>query len=415
MLDVEKLRRDFPIFSNKGRAAKRGKGEKKKPPIYLDSAATSQRPGSVIDACASFYSEHNSNVHRGLYPLAEEATFRFEGVRKKTASFINAKDEREVIFTKNTTESANAIMRGWGEKFISKGDRIVTTIMEHHSNFVPWQELARRRGATLDVVGIDDEGLLDMADLERKAKGSKLVAFTAASNVIGTRTDVQEICSIARDAGAVSVVDGAQSVPSSKTDVRRLGCDFLMFSGHKMLAPFGVGVLYGREDILEGMDPFMYGSEMIRSVSVEKSEWSEPPYRFEPGTPDVTAVIGLGVAIDYLLGIGLDAIKAHEESLVSRMLDELERIDGLTVLGPKDAKKRGPLVAFTLDPVHPHDVAAMLAEDSICVRSGHHCAMPLHERLGIPASTRASVYLYNKKDEIDALAVSLKKAKKAFS
>jgi cysteine desulfurase/selenocysteine lyase len=415
MLDVEKLRRDFPIFSNKGRAAKRGKGEKKKPPIYLDSAATSQRPGSVIDACASFYSEHNSNVHRGLYPLAEEATFSFEGVRKKTASFINAKDEREVIFTKNTTESANAIMRGWGEKFISKGDRIVTTIMEHHSNFVPWQELARRRGATLDVVGIDDEGLLDMADLERKAKGSKLVAFTAASNVIGTRTDVQEICSIARDAGAVSVVDGAQSVPSSKTDVRRLGCDFLMFSGHKMLAPFGVGVLYGREDILEGMDPFMYGSEMIRSVSVEKSEWSEPPYRFEPGTPDVTAVIGLGVAIDYLLGIGLDAIKAHEESLVSRMLDELERIDGLTVLGPKDAKKRGPLVAFTLDPVHPHDVAAMLAEDSICVRSGHHCAMPLHERLGIPASTRASVYLYNKKDEIDALAVSLKKAKKAFS
>jgi cysteine desulfurase / selenocysteine lyase len=287
--------------------------------------------------------------------------------------------------------------------------------MEHHSNFVPWQELARRQGAKLEIIGIDDEGLLDMAELERKAKGSKLVAFSAASNVIGTKTDARSICAIAREAGAVSVVDGAQSVPSSKTDVKRIGCDFLMFSGHKMLAPFGVGVLYGREEILEDMDPFMFGSEMISSVKVGKSEWSELPYKFEPGTPDVPAVIGLGVAMDYLQKIGLDEVKSHEESLVSYMLEKLDDIEGLKVLGPPDARKRGPLVAFTLDPVHPHDVAALLAEDNICVRSGHHCAMPLHERLGIPASTRASVYLYNRKEEIDALADSLKKAKIIFS
>jgi cysteine desulfurase/selenocysteine lyase len=287
--------------------------------------------------------------------------------------------------------------------------------MEHHSNFVPWQQLAAMKGAKLDVVGIDEDGMLDMADFERKMEGAKLTAFSAASNVIGTLTDVKRMCAVARDNGAISVVDGAQSVPSSPTDVRKLGCDMLMFSGHKMLAPFGVGALYGREDVLEGMEPFMYGSEMIRSVSVEKSEWSESPGRFEPGTPDIAAVLGLGVAIGYLKQVGLDRIQAHERSLVSHMLRELAGLDGLKVLGPEDAAKRGPLVAFTLEGVHPHDVAGILAEDGVCVRSGHHCAMPLHERLGIPASTRASVYLYNTKEEIDALVDSLQKAKKVFS
>ena len=306
MLDVEKIRDDFPIFRGRTQgAAQAGAGQRF---IYLDSAATSQRPRQVIEAISGFYSFANSNVHRGLYPLAEDATARYEDVRKAVKSFINAKDEREIIFTKNTTEAANLVMYGWGLKNIRKGDRIVTTILEHHSNFVPWQQLARMKKAKLEVVGIDADGMLDMADLERKAKGAKIVAFSAASNVTGTLTDVKAISGIARDAGAVSVVDAAQSVPSSPTDVRALGCDLLMFSGHKMLGPFGAGVLYGREDILEDMDPFMYGSEMISSVGLKKSDWAELPFKFEPGTPDVGAVIGLGAALGYLSRIGLDEI-----------------------------------------------------------------------------------------------------------
>ncbi len=403
MLDATKIRKDFPVFWGKT------------PLVYLDSAATSQRPKQVIEAVSSFYSEYNSNVHRGLYGIAEEATFRYEEVRKNTRKFINAPDEHEVIFTKNTTEGANVVMRGWGERNIKKGDRIVTTILEHHSNFVPWQQLARMKGAKLEIVDIDEEGMLDMADLEKRSKGAKLVAVSAASNVIGTITDVDEICAIARDCGAISVVDGAQKVPSSKTDVKSMGCDFLMFSGHKMLAPFGVGVLYGREELLEKMDPFMYGSEMIRSVTASKSEWNDLPYKFEAGTPDVAAVIGFGAAMEYINRIGLDDIRPYEESLISYMLKSLEGIEGLTILGPMSAKKRGALVAFTMKGIHPHDVAAILSEDGVCVRSGHHCAMPLHERLEIPASTRASVYVYNTKSEIDALADSLRKAEKIFS
>jgi cysteine desulfurase/selenocysteine lyase len=407
MLDAARIRKDFPIF----KYSKLGHH----PFIYLDSAATTQRPRAVIDAVTSFYSERNSNVHRGLYAIAEEATLGYEEVRRHVKSFINSSDEREIIFTKNTTEAANMVMRGWGEKNIRKGDRIVTTIMEHHSNFVPWQQLARMRGAKLDVIGIDDEGLLDMNELEKKAKGARLIAFSAASNVIGTLADTRRICAIAEVNGAISVVDGAQSVPSHPTDVKRMGCDFLMFSGHKMLAPFGVGVLYGTEEVLEKMDPFMFGSEMIRSVSMEKSEWNELPYRFEPGTPDVAAVMGFGAAMDYIERIGIDEIQKHEAALISYLLERLKEVRGLEVLGPAKPENRGPLVAFTLEGIHPHDVAALLAEDGICVRSGHHCAMPLHERLGIPASTRASVYIYNRKDEVDALVGSLERAKKVFS
>ena len=271
------------------------------------------------------------------------------------------------------------------------------------------------KGAKLEIVDIDEEGMLDMADLEKRSRGAKIIAVSAASNVIGTMTDVGRICSIARDCGAISVVDGAQKVPSARTDVKRIGCDFLMFSGHKMLAPFGVGVLYGCEDVLDEMDPFMYGSEMIRSVTASKSEWSELPYKFEAGTPDVAAVIGFGAAMEYLSRIGLDEVRSYEESLISYMLKRLGEIEGLSIIGPLSAKKRGALVAFTLKGVHPHDVAAILSEDGICVRSGHHCAMPLHERLSIPASTRASVYIYNTKNEIDALAESLRKANKIFS
>jgi len=407
MLDPQKIRADFPIFRDGKRA-----GEEL---VYLDSAATSQRPLQVIDAVSDFYKSANSNVHRGLYPLAEEATMKYEAVRTKARSFMNAADESEVIFTKNATEAANLVMRGWGWKNIRKGDKIVVTIMEHHSNFVPWQQLAKMKGAGFEVVGMAEGGLLDMGELEKKIKGAKLIAFSAASNVVGTRTEVRKICGLAADAGAVSVVDAAQSAPSEPTDVRKFGCDFLMFSGHKMLAPFGSGVLYGRKALLEEMDPFMYGSEMIRSVSVRKSEWNDLPYKFESGTPDIGAIIGLGTAMDYLCQVGLDGIRQHEESLVAYMLDRLQEIPGLRVLGPQKTRDRCALVAFSLDGVHPHDIAGILAEDNICVRSGHHCAMPLHERLGIQASTRASVYIYNKKSEIDRLAESLRKAKKTFS
>ncbi|MEW6748867.1 MAG: SufS family cysteine desulfurase [Candidatus Micrarchaeota archaeon] len=404
-MDVSSIRKDFPILSTRpgGKAL-----------IYLDSAATSQRPKQVIDAVCDFYKNKNSNVARGLYSIAEQATLGYEGVRDKVRRFINAPKKEEVIFAKNTTEGANLVMRGWGEKFVKSGDRILVTVMEHHSDFVPWQQLAKVKGARLEVVGITEEGELDWADLEKKARGAKLMAFSAASNVLGTMNDTKRICALASENGAVSVVDGAQSVPGMKTDVMSMGCDFLIFSGHKMLAPFGSGVLYGREELLEKMDPFLYGSEMIRSVRKEKSEWNDLPHKFEAGTPSVDAIVGLGAAIDYLDKVGMDRIHSHERMLISHMLERLGEVDGLTVLGPKDAKKRVGLVAFTMERIHPHDVAAMLDADGICVRSGHHCAMPLHELLGIEASTRASVYLYNTKDEVDALAESLKRARKVF-
>ncbi len=405
MFDVDKVRKDFPVLQEKVNG---------KPLAYLDSAATSQRPKHVIDAVSRFYSTYNANVHRALYGIAEEATLRYEEARGKVRLFINAPDTKEIIFTKNTTECSNVIMRGWGEKFVKKGGKIVTTLLEHHSNFVPWQQLAKRTGAKFEVVGIDNEGELDEAELERVLRGAKLFAFSAASNVTGTLNDVRKLCRLAQENDVVSVVDGAQSVPSMPTDVKRMGCDFLTFSGHKMLAPFGVGVLYGRAELLGKMDPFMYGSEMIRSVTKARSEWNDVPYKFEAGTPDVAAVIGLGVAVDYLKRLGIGNVLSHERSLTSYMLKRLPEIRGLGIIGPQDAKKRAALVAFTLKGVHPHDVAAMLAEDGVCVRSGHHCAMPLHERLGIPASTRASVYLYNKKGEIDRLVESLGRVKKAF-
>ncbi len=398
-MDVDKLRKDFPILDKV---------------VYLDSAATTQKPVQVIDALSDFYRDRNSNVARGIYKLAEEATYAYEEVRGKAKAFINARSEKEIIFTKNTTEGSNLVMRGWGEKFISKGDKIVTTIMEHHSNFVPWQQLAKRRGAVLEVAGITDEGLLDMRDLEGKMKSAKLVAVSAASNVLGTMPDAREICKLAHDNDALCYVDGAQYVPSNKTDVRKIDCDFLTFSGHKMLAPFSTGVLYGRQDILEEMDPFLFGSEMIRVVREDETEWNDLPLKFESGTPEVAGTICLGVAIDYLKRIGMDDIRGYEESLTSYMLKRLSEVDGLDVLGPQDAKKRTGLAAFTMKGAHPHDVAAMLNEYNICVRSGHHCAMPLHELLGIPASTRASIYLYNKEEEIDRLVEALEKIRKVF-
>ena len=402
MIDANEIRKEFPILTEFEDL------------IYLDSAATAQRPLQVISAIGSFYKYKNSNVARGIYKLAEEATLQYEEVRKKTQSFINAENTEEIIFTKNTTEGCNLVMRGWGEKFISSGDRIVVTMMEHHSNFVPWQQLAKRKKAKLEVVDITDQGELDFSDLENKIKGAKIIAVSGASNVLGTVNDVKKISSMAHSEGALCFVDGAQLVPSMPVDVKDIGCDFLSFSGHKMMAPFGSGVLYGRKEILESMDPFLYGSEMIRSVSIEETEWNDLPHKFESGTPNVAAIIGLGAAIDYLRKIGMEDVKKYKQSLTKHLLQRLSEVPDLAVLGPADPGKRTSLAAFTLDKIHPHDVAALLSEDNICVRSGHHCAMPLHEMLKIPASTRASLYIYNKEDEIDKLAESLEKVRKIF-
>jgi cysteine desulfurase/selenocysteine lyase len=404
MYDIEKIRQDFPILREKIRG---------KPLVYLDSAATSQKPKQVIDAVTDFYLKSNANVARGLHKLGEEATRRYEEARFSTKDFINAKSEREILFTKNTTEAANMVLYGWGMKNIREGDRIATTIMEHHSNFVPWQQLARMKKAKLEVIDIDDEGRLKESELD-KIKGAKFVAVSAASNVLGTLNDVKKICRLARDSGAVSLVDGAQSVPSMKTDVRDMGCDFLAFSGHKMLAPFGTGALYAREEILQAMDPFLYGSEMIHKVTVEESTWNDLPHRFEAGTPMVAETIGLGVAIDYMKKLGMDNVRRHKEEITAYALKRLGEVKGVKIIGPKNAHERAGLVAFELEKVHPHDVAAILDDSGIAIRSGHHCAMPLNLRLNIPASSRASFHVYTKKEEIDALITGLEKVKAIF-
>ncbi len=376
---------------------------------YLDSAATTQKPQAVIDAVSGFYERRNSNISRGLYDLAEQATHDYEETRKKTAAFINSSPD-EVIFTKNTTEGINLVMRGYGEKFIKHG-KITTSIMEHHSNYVPWIYLSRKTNSALSIIDIDENG--ELSDVEKKIRGANIVAVSAASNVLGTINDIQAICSIAREEGAISVVDGAQFVPSNRTDVKKIGCDFLSFSGHKMLAPFGVGVLFGRSELLEEMDPMLFGSEMIRSVTRKDYELERAPAKFETGTPDPAAVAGFSAALDYLKSIGMEKIEADERRISSYLVERLSEVDGITIAG--NAKRRAAICSFDLKGVHPHDVSAILNEDKICVRSGHHCAMPLHERLGLAATTRASCYIYNDRSDIDRLAESLEKARKIFS
>ncbi len=400
MLDVEKIRGDFPIFEREI------KGKKL---VYLDSTATSQRPRQVTGAVKKFEESKNANVARSIHTLAEEATAEYEGARRKTAKFINAKADEEIIFTRNTTESLNLIMRGWGEKFIKEGDKIVTTIMEHHSNFVPWQQLAKTRKAEFEVIDIDEDGRLKEDELD-KIKGAKLFAFSATSNVLGTINDVKKLCKIAKDEGAVSIVDGAQSVPGMPTDVQDIGCDFLAFSGHKMLAPFGIGVLYGRKEMLEDMNPFLYGSEMIKKVDKELAVWNDLPLKFEAGTPPVDEAVGLGAAIDYLNGIGMENIRKHEEEIAGKLLKTVGEMDGVKFFGPRNADERTGLLAFEVRGVHPHDIAALLDEEGIAIRTGHHCAMPLHLRIGMPGGTnRAGAYIYNSSEEIDYLAENLGK------
>ena len=405
-LDVERIRADFPVL------AQRVHG---KQVVYLDNAATSQKPRQVIDAMSSVYEEHNANIHRGVYEFSERTTALFEGAREKVAKLINAPHSREVIFCRNATEGLNLVMHTWGRDNVKAGDVIVTSVLEHHSNFVPWQQLAMQAGATLVVIDIDDEGRLRRDQFTAAmAKHPKLVAITHTSNGLGTVTPAKELIAEAHAAGAVTVLDGAQSVPHSKVDVRDLDADFLAFSGHKMLAPPGSGVVWGRTALLEKMRPFLYGGDMISRVAVDLSTWNDLPWKFEAGTSAYVDAIGLGAAVDYLQAAGLDRIHEHERALVAYALPRLQALDGVRVFGPTTLDDRVGVISFDVAGIHPHDVAQIFDSQAICVRAGHHCNQPLMTRLGTAATTRASFYLYNTFAEVDALVAAISEAKRVF-
>jgi len=402
-LDVEAIRADFPALA---RTVRNGN-----PLIYLDSGATSQKPVQVLDAERSFYERHNGAAHRGAHLLGEEATDVYEGARAKVAAFIGA-DVGEVVFTKNATEAINLVAYTMQA---SPGDEILITEMEHHANLVPWQQLCQRTGATLRWLSVTPDGRLDLDDLDQMITGrTKLVAVTHQSNVTGTIPPVAEIARAAHDQGALVLADAAQSVPHQPVDVAALGVDFLAFSGHKMLGPYGIGVLFGRANLLEAMPPFLTGGSMIEVVRMEGSTFLPPPQRFEPGVPPVAEAAGLGAAIDYLTTLGMDNVAAHEESLTAHALDALREINGVRILGPDTTKDRGGAVAFEVEGVHPHDVGQVLDELGIAVRTGHHCAWPLHRALGVQASTRATFYVYNNHAEVQALADGIRYAQRFF-
>ena len=402
-LDVEAIRADFPALA---RTVRNGN-----PLIYLDSGATSQKPVQVLDAERSFYERHNGAAHRGTHLLGEEATDVYEGARAKVAAFIGA-DVGEVVFTKNATEAINLVAYTMQA---SPGDEILITEMEHHANLVPWQQLCQRTGATLRWLSVTPDGRLDLDHLDQMITGrTKLVAVTHQSNVTGTIPPVAEIARAAHDKGALVLADAAQSVPHQPVDVVALGVDFLAFSGHKMLGPYGIGVLFGRANLLEAMPPFLTGGSMIEVVRMEGSTFLPPPQRFEPGVPAVAEAAGLGAAIDYLTTLGMDDVAAHEESLTAHALDALREINGVRILGPDTTKDRGGAVAFEVEGVHPHDVGQVLDELGVAVRTGHHCAWPLHRALGVQASTRATFYVYNNHAEVDALADGIRYAQRFF-
>ena len=414
-LDVEAIRADFPILT---RTVRNGN-----PLIYLDSGATSQKPVQVLDAERSFYELHNSAAHRGTHLLGEEATDAYEGARRKLAAFLNT-DPEELVFTKNATEAinlvayamSNATLTTGSERFrVLPGDEVLITEMEHHANLVPWQQLCERTGATLRWLGVTPDGRLDLDRLDDMITGrTKIVAVTHQSNVTGTIPPVAEIARAAHDKGALLLADAAQSVPHQPVDVAALGVDFLVFSGHKMLGPYGIGVLFGRAELLEAMPPFLTGGSMIEVVRMEGSTFLPPPQRFEPGVPPVAEAAGLAAAVDYLSHLGMGNVAAHEESLTAHALDALREITGVRILGPDTTKDRGGAVAFDVEGVHPHDVGQVLDELGIAVRTGHHCAWPLHRALGVQASTRATFYVYNTHDEVEALADGIRYAQRFF-
>ncbi len=405
--DVLAIRRDFPILHQEMRG---------KPLAFLDSAASSQKPRQVIDALEDYYRRYNANVHRGVYKLSEEATFAYERARGKVARFIGAQSHREVIFTRNTTEAINLVAQAWGGANLQPGDRILLTLMEHHSNIVPWQMIAQRTGAKLDYIGLDGSGRLALEELDSKlTAATKIVALTHQSNVLGTVNPVAQIVARAHAVGALVLLDAAQSVPHMPVDVQALDVDFLAFSGHKACAPTGIGVLWGRRALLEAMPPFLGGGSMIKIVELEQSTYADIPARFEAGTPAIGEAIALGEACDYLSAIGMDAVFRHEQELTAYALERLSEVDGLTIIGPTTPEDRGGAISFDLEGVHPHDVAAILDGEGVAVRAGHHCTQPLHRHLDLTSTTRASFYIYNIAEEIDRLASGLVKARKLFS
>lgn len=383
--------------------------------VYLDSAATSQKPEAVIETLNTFYRNHNANIHRGIHALAEEATAAYEAARGKVAAFIHAPSLEEVVFTGNTTESINLVAQTWGRTNLKPGDRVLLSEMEHHSNLIPWQLLAAERDLILDFIPVNSDGYLEMDELPALLKREpKLVGITQMSNVLGTINPVEEIIREAKGVGAVTLVDAAQSVPHFPVDVTSLDADFVAFSGHKMCGPSGIGVLYGRRMLLEEMPPFLGGGEMIKKVELRSFTVNDLPHKFEAGTPPIAEAVGLGAAVDYLTGLGMSAVAAHEQELIDYALDRLDEVDGLKVYGPP-AKDKGGVASFTLDGIHPHDVAQILDHYGIAVRAGHHCAQPLHDKFGIPATTRASFYLYNTLGDVDRLIDGLDKVKDVFA
>jgi cysteine desulfurase/selenocysteine lyase len=404
--DVDRIRHDFPILEREIRPGIRL--------VYLDSTATSQKPEAVIRAMDQFYRRSNANIHRGVHVLAEESTSMYEEARAKIAAFIHARSPQEIVYTRNTTESINLVAYAWGRANLKPRDLVILTEMEHHSNLVPWQILAAERGLRLEFIPVTDEGVLDL-DAYRSllSQAPRLVSFAHMSNVLGTITPAAEIIRLAHGVGATTVLDAAQSVPHLGVDVQALDADFMAFSAHKMCGPTGIGVLYGKAKLLEGMPPFLGGGDMIREVKLRSFRPNSIPHKFEAGTPAVAESVGFGAAVDYLSGIGMESISAHEHSIIEYALERLEEVPGLKVLGP-GADKKGGIASFTFDGVHPHDVAQILDREGVAVRAGHHCAQPLHERCGIPASTRASFYLYSTIQEVDALIEGMYKVKKVF-
>lgn len=405
-LDPKLLRADFPIFDRQIAAAK--------PLIYLDSTATAQKPAVVIEAMNAFYRQSNANIHRGIHTLAEEATAMYEKGREEVAALINAPSARQIIFTRNTTESINLVAYSWARENLNAQDVILLTEMEHHSNLVPWQMLAAERDIRLEFVPVTEDYLFDMDACRELLKlEPKLVSFTHMSNVLGTITPAKEIIALAHEAGALTLVDGAQSVPHLPVDVQDLDADFLAFSAHKMLGPSGIGALYGKMDLLNQMPPFLGGGDMIKTVHLRSFAANEVPYKFEAGTPAIAEAIGFGAAAVYLQKVGMEAVEAYEHEIVAYALERLEEVPGIKVFGPS-AEHKGGVVSFVMDGVHPHDVAQILDREGIAVRAGHHCAQPLHEVCGVQSTTRASFYLYNTKKDVDALIEGIYKVKEIF-
>jgi cysteine desulfurase/selenocysteine lyase len=410
-LNIEKIREDFPILKRKVSGGK--------PLVYLDNAATTQKPLAVINAIHDYYMNYNSNIHRAVHQLAEEATLEFEKTREKVAEFINARSTEEIVFTRNATEAINLVAYSWGRTNVKKEDRIVITELEHHSNIVPWQILTSEKGAKLDYVGTDDNGYLKLQEYmnyleSSKKKKVKLVSVSHMSNVLGTIVPVNDMIKMSHEKGIPVLIDAAQSVPHMPVDVQKMDCDFMAFSAHKMLGPTGVGILYVKKEILEKMPPFIGGGDMIKEVHKYETRYNDLPYKFEGGTPNIADVIGFSAAIDYLNKLGMDKVREHEVELTEYALDIITKVEGVTLYGPRNTKDRGGVISFNIGDIHPHDLATIMNDHGVAIRSGHHCAQVLMERLDVAATSRASFYIYNTKEEIDIFVSALGEARRLF-